>query len=210
MRSGLIQKKVKSLSQNTLQQAAEFYKKNEPSLYIETCKGKRFYIDDPKFDIDEIAHALSMQCRYTGHTDRFYSVAEHSVLVANIMTALNLGDPLEGLLHDANEAYLSDIASPWKALLPDYKKIEAKIEGPMRKHFGLPEKITDGCKYADWVALFAEAHVMIPTGGEDWITPDPKMREDAKKFHNYQFGMDHQVARKRFLYEYTRLSKRTI
>ena len=193
-----------------ISQAADFYKKNEPHLYIETFKGKKFFMEDPQFDIEEIAHALSMQCRYTGHTDRFYSVAEHSVLVATIMNTLGKGSPFEGLMHDASEAYLSDIASPWKALLPDYKKIEAKIEVPMRKYYGLPLTITQECKYADWVALFAEAHVMIPSGGAEWIMPDPQMREDAKKFYNYQFGWDHKRAEREFLDAYSRLNQRAV
>jgi uncharacterized protein len=193
-----------------IEQAAEFYKKNEPSLYIETFKGKRFYIDSPEFDIEEIAHALSMQCRYTGHTDRFYSVAEHSVFVSHIMRVLQKGDPFEGLLHDANEAYLSDIASPWKSLLPDYKRIEAKIEGPMRRYFSLPDSITPECKWADWVALFAEAHVMIPTGGRDWIMPDPQMREHAELFYDYGFGLSQGAAKTRFLDEYSRLNQRSV
>lgn len=197
------------MSQSTasVEQAADFYKKNEPSLYIETFKGRNFYLDNPSFDIKEIAHALSMQCRYTGHTDRFYSVAEHSVFVAYIMSDLKLGDPFEGLMHDASEAYLSDIASPWKALLPDYKKIEAKIEVPLRKHYGLPETITAGCKYADWVALFAEAYQMIPSGGKAWIMPDPKMRDDAERYYSWGFGYSHQRAQDVFMTMYDQYSR---
>jgi hypothetical protein len=155
-----------------METAAEHYKRHEIALYIETVKGNRFFFENPVFDVEEIAHALSMQCRYTGHTSRFYSVAEHSVLVARIMKRLDLGNPFEGLMHDATEAYLSDIAAPWKAMLPDYKVMEARLELPMRRHFGLPDTITDGCKRADWIALFVEARELIPSGAKDWIAPD--------------------------------------
>ncbi len=162
---------------------ADFYAEKEKALYIETVRGRKFYLldDKPLFDVVEIAHALSMQCRYTGHTSRFYSVAEHSCLVAYIMKRFGLGDPFEGLMHDATEAYLSDIASPWKVLLPDYKRIEKELEGKARVFFGLPPVITDGCKKADWVALFVEANQLIPSKAADWIAPEG-VREMADEF----------------------------
>lgn len=152
--------------------AAEHYLKHEVDLYIETVLGNKFFIEHPVFDIKEVIHALGMQCRYTGHSKRFYSVAEHSVMVANLCALYNLGDPFEGLMHDGAEAYLSDIAAPWKALLPDYKKLEAKIEGPMREWLGLPRVLSDGVKRADWLALFVEARSLIPSRASDWIAPD--------------------------------------
>lgn len=160
-----------------------FYSENEKTLFIETMLGRKFYLldDKPRFDVVEIAHALSMQCRYTGHTARFYSVAEHSVLVAYIMKRFELGDPFEGLMHDATEAYLSDIASPWKALLPDYKRLEKGLEAKARVFFGLPALITDGCKMADWIALFVEAYQLIPSKALDWPAP-PGVKERASEF----------------------------
>jgi hypothetical protein len=87
--------------------------------YIVTYTGRRFHFLDPKIDeisIEDIAHALSNVCRFTGHTKRFYSVAEHSCLVSALCD-----NRLEGLLHDASEAYMSDLSSPLKMLVPDYK-----------------------------------------------------------------------------------------
>ncbi|ENQ8056890.1 hypothetical protein ACT3QV_004521 [Vibrio alginolyticus] len=72
-------------------------------------------------DIDVIAFALSNINRYTGHVGQ-YSVAQHCVLVSE-----QLPDELKlsGLLHDATEAYIGDVSKPLKALLPEYRKIEA-------------------------------------------------------------------------------------
>lgn len=163
-----------------MQSAAELYAQSKSDLWIETVSGKRFLFADPQFDIEDIAHALSMQCRYTGHCRKFFSVAEHSMLVAAIMLELDLGDPREGLLHDATEAYLSDIAAPWKVLLPDYRRIELELEGKLRSWAGLPAIITPGCKRADWIALLFEAYHLIPSRAKDWNCPEG-IRDDVTK-----------------------------
>lgn len=161
-----------------MEQSADFYRRNESSLFIETASGRNFHFDKPEFHIEDIAHAIGMQCRYTGHCNRFYSVAEHSLLVSNIMEYRKAGDPFEGLMHDATEGYLSDIAAPWKAMLPDYKIMEHTLERKLRAHFGLSLEITDECKRADWLALFVETASLIPSGGKDWIAP-PGIKEEA-------------------------------
>lgn len=85
---------------------------------IVTYTGKIFDLLNPKPEqvcIEDIAHSLAYQCRYTGHTREFYSVAQHCVLMAK--NSILPGDPLAKLLHDAGEAYIGDIARPWKRLL---------------------------------------------------------------------------------------------
>ncbi len=84
---------------------------------IVTYTGKSFDLLNPTPDmvcIEDIAHSLANICRYTGHVRQFYSVAQHSVLAAQADSSSN---PLQRLLHDADEAYIGDIASPWKQLL---------------------------------------------------------------------------------------------
>jgi uncharacterized protein len=164
-----------------MQESSELYTKANDLQWIQTYKGNKFRLDSPKFDIEEIAHALSLQCRFTGHIRDFYSVAEHSVMVAGLSKIFG-GDPFEGLMHDAHEAYFSDLASPWKAVVPDYKKIEKRLEAAMRKQFGLPDEITETVKKADWVALFIEARRLLNGPLDDWIAPEG-IREEADKLY---------------------------
>lgn len=104
--------------------------------WMQTFTGKAFWPFDPKLDeidIEDIAHALSNQCRYAGHCLRFYSVAEHCVHVSRLCKNY----PEWGLLHDATEAYLVDLPRPIKWHLPEYKKIESDLEKLIAQKFNL-------------------------------------------------------------------------
>lgn len=147
--------------------AEDLYK---DSVWVHTQNGV-FMLDHPSFDIHDIAHALSLNCRFNGHINHFFSVAQHSLLTATIMEILGEGDPFEGLLHDATEAYMSDVPAPFKSRLPDWTAIDQKLELAMRQHFGLPEKKTEACKKADWYSLFIEAYVLLPSGGVGFHDP---------------------------------------
>lgn len=117
--------------------------------WMETFTGRQFWAMDPRPDeivIEDIAHALSMQCRYAGHCQRFYSVAEHSVHLANYVSPQNR---LWALLHDASEAYLVDIPRPTKPYLPGYKEAEARIMAAVCDRFGLPHEMPAEVKEAD-------------------------------------------------------------
>ena len=113
--------------------------------------------DPADIDIRDIAHALSQQCRFTGHTKVFFSVAEHSLRVSQLVPE-ELA--LEALLHDASEAYLSDIARPIKQA-PDfafYKVVERRLEQAIAERFSLParEEMHPSIRWADQYALEAE------------------------------------------------------
>lgn len=87
-----------------------------------------------KIKIEDIAHALSLIPRWTGHTKHFYSVAQHSLRCAA------LGKPemaLELLMHDATEAYLLDMATPIKHRMPEYKRAEKKLSNTIDFVFDL-------------------------------------------------------------------------
>lgn len=128
----------------------------------------RFYIESPEFKPEAIAYALGQLARYNGHSSTLYTVAEHSLLVAGLMAELKLGDPFEGLLHDAAEAYFRDIAAPWKQFVPDSVSLEHKLERQIREHFNLPLEKTAGCDRADKLALFIEAYYLMPDRGADF------------------------------------------
>lgn len=86
--------------------------------------------DAALLDIADIAHALSMLCRANGHFKSFYSVAQHSINCMWEAKARGYSDrvQLASLLHDASEAYLSDVTRPVKAELPRYKEIEGPLQ----------------------------------------------------------------------------------
>lgn len=135
---------------------------------ILTVKGHFFNFIHPtrsRFGIDEIAHALSHICRFAGHTKAFYSVAQHSVHVAEQVPAC---DALAGLLHDAPEAFIGDVTRPLKQLLPDYKTIEQRIEQAVLGRFELPPKLPASVKQADRTLLVTELRDLMPQVNEDW------------------------------------------
>lgn len=102
--------------------------------YITTFTGidfnpLKFTEDD--FDIVDIAHSLSMNCRWAGHSSSFYSVAQHAVYVSRFMEK----HKMLGLLHDGSEGYGADMPSPIKAILPDFRKLEDKIQAKIYSKF---------------------------------------------------------------------------
>lgn len=132
--------------------------------WIQLHSGGRLDLLDPRaedININDIAHALSLICRFNGHTRRFYSVAEHSVLVSRLVDRPE--HRLRALLHDAAEAYLGDITRPLKQLLPDYRKAEARVWGVIceRYHFGHDKEADAAIAEADQQALRMEAETML-------------------------------------------------
>lgn len=105
------------------------------------------------FRIEDIATALSRINRFAGHTDGPYSVASHSILVSHIVPP---GLALQGLMHDAAEAYMGDVMTPLKALLPRYQAIEDRLLGCILRHFDIEDRGRDAVKRADRAALLAE------------------------------------------------------
>lgn len=130
--------------------------------WMQTFSGGQFWPLDPRADeihIVDIAHALSMQCRYAGHCRRFYSVAEHSVHLARFVSPKNA---LWALLHDASEAYLVDIPRPVKPDLTNYKYIESKVMAEVCKRFGLSPEMPAEVHEADSAIIADERANMAP------------------------------------------------
>ena len=153
------------------------------SAYIETYTGKIFHILAPTVDeicIEDIAHALSQQCRFTGHTRVPYSVAEHSIYVSELCPKEYA---LWGLLHDASEAYISDLNSPLKtysALGDYYKEIEARLMKVIGEKFGLFGHEPPEVKKIDYEMLWVEKSQLLTSAswGDKW--PAPKSVPDIK------------------------------
>ncbi|VFS40443.1 CPS-53 (KpLE1) prophage protein [Escherichia coli] len=124
--------------------------------FIKTFSGKHFYYDRINKDdivINDIAVSLSNICRFAGHLSHFYSVAQHAVLCSQLVPQ---EFAFEALMHDATEAYCQDIPAPLKRLLPDYKRMEEKIDAVIREKYGLPPVMSTPVKYADLIMLATE------------------------------------------------------
>ena len=137
--------------------------------WIQTYTGKQFFPFNPdkeSIDIEDIAHALSNICRYTGHSKYFYSVAEHSVYVSRL---LNKKYSLAGLLHDAAEAYLSDVARPIKPYLKLFNETEDKLLDIIFQKFSLDniKEVWNNINYCDLQILALERNILMESK-HDW------------------------------------------
>ena len=102
------------------------------SNYITTYTGLHFYPTEPNPDglrMEDIAHALSLLCRGNGHTKTFFSVGQHCLHCAREAQARGYSRrvALACLLHDASEAYLSDVPRPFKQSMPQYRVLENRL-----------------------------------------------------------------------------------
>jgi 5'-deoxynucleotidase YfbR-like HD superfamily hydrolase len=173
------------------------YAYNPKDAWIQTYSGRRFTPTNPNPDaivIQDIAHSLSMQCRFSGHVKKFYSVAQHSVLVSYIC---NHEDALWGLMHDATEAYLVDVPRPLKrsGKFDAYLEFEATMQIAICKRFNLPGKEPPSVKMADTLLLATEARDLMSPLRSDWIQPveplpfkiDPLGPQEAKNLFMKRF-----------------------
>jgi len=135
-----------------------------------TCwTGARFHLygDDPReIQLEDIAHHLSMVSRFTGGLLRPYSVAEHSILVMKLVAASggSTEEMLQGLMHDAPEAYIADIASPFKAEFGGYIEHEDRIWRRICDKLNVEYEMCTRVKEADTLAYFIESISLSPKG----------------------------------------------
>jgi uncharacterized protein len=150
-----------------------------PHGSITTFSGVRFWplLPNPAdIRIEDIAHALSNQCRFGGHAREFYSVAEHCVRVSQNCRP---EDALWGLLHDASEAYLSDVPSPMKELpeFEAYRAAERNLQGTIAARFGLSTEQPRSVTEADRAVLGIEIRDLLrPSGPPQPGRPPQKNR----------------------------------
>lgn len=161
---------------------AEVYqtKTDRRGAFMQTFTGRQVWPLDMRpgdIDIVDIAHSLSLQGRYAGHCIKFYSVAEHSVLVARYLRDHD-HDPitvLKGLMHDSTETYLVDVPRPVKAFLAGYKEIESLLWVAITGWLGLTDEMPAAVKEADDRILLDErAQNMTPATYEGgWPVAEP-------------------------------------
>jgi hypothetical protein len=143
--------------------------------FIETHSGRAFRPlapDSADIVISDIAHALSRQCRFSGHTREHYSVAEHSVRVSELLQwqGHSKRKQLWGLLHDASEAYLVDIPLPLKCApeFAPYRRAEERLMAVICRRFGLTVEEPAAVREADAILLATEARDLMPFRAEHW------------------------------------------
>ena len=117
----------------------------EPGPFLQTVSGRRVNPFDPdpsQLDVEDIARALANVCRFGGHCRAFYSVAQHSVIVSELVEQRggDAEDVFAALMHDASEAYLGDMPHPIKhrsELGAAFKAAEVQLEQVIRERFGI-------------------------------------------------------------------------
>lgn len=146
------------------------------SPFLETYTGIRFQPLRPgqTIRIEDIARALSNQCRFLGHVKGYYSVAQHSILVANWVAGqpdITSDEVLWALLHDASEAYLGDLITPLKMhpLIGDgYRVAERRLMRQVCAAFGLSPREPKIVKRGDAVLLATEVRDLKHGNPEHW------------------------------------------
>jgi hypothetical protein len=140
--------------------------------YVSTFLGNRFYPLEPRIDkvaIEDIAHGLAYQCRFNGQTCEFYSIAQHSLVVAHLVPEhLRFA----ALMHDAAEAYLGDMVKPLKVLLPQFAQIEEQVGDIIARTFDIDFSEYAPIKRADLIALATEKRDLMPHSTERWAYLD--------------------------------------
>jgi uncharacterized protein len=176
--------------------------RNLKDRYLSTFTGKKFFPFDPHPDqicIEDIAHGLSLICRFSGQCPFFFSVAEHSIYVA---ISLPEDLKLEGLLHDASEAFLADVPRPLKVGLPGYKAVELAVESVIAQKFGLTFPMPSEVKAADEHLLKNEIFTFF---GPERYYED--FGEEYVSRGEHAFGFDPRTAEKKFLHLYYQLAE---
>lgn len=155
-------------------------------------------------NILDVAHALSQICRYSGHCREFYSVAEHSVNVYQLLTDAGYDYEIRkaGLLHDSPESVMLDVVKPLKMLLPDYQALEEEIELDMARRFEYQYPLHPAVKWADLMMLNIEQR-QIMNNEDEWET-----HMSIDKYKDFKIEcLSPKDAKERFLNTYMSLIK---
>ena len=143
--------------------------------WMQTYTGRMFWPIDPRPEdvcIEDIAHGLSMMCRYNGHCNKFYSVAEHSVILSHNVPS---DHALWALLHDASEAYIADIVRPAKRFISGYKEVESRIMQSVCDAFNLSHDMPECVHVADNSILADEMAQIMGPKPQEWSLTFPPL-----------------------------------
>lgn len=176
-------------------------------MWMQTKTGRKFDLTNVhpiEVDIEDIAHALSMQCRFNGHTHKFLSVAEHSVNVMALMPrTMSIDGRLAALLHDAPEAYVGDLISPIKEAMPEFKRIEARVEQAIERRFNFTATYDEAVliKRADLFMAWIEGKNLLNNSAlvNEWNLPtDIEHWFDEAKATSHLYCLSPQEAKEQF------------
>lgn len=145
---------------------------------IRTYTGGHVYYFEPacsQISIEDVAHGLSMLCRFNGATKVFYSVAQHSVSVAEAIRRDGGAkkEIFSGLMHDASEAFISDVPSPFKKFFPGFLEAEIRMEEWLAKRFLFDFPYPKSVKYNDLRALATEMRDLMSESDEKQVDAPP-------------------------------------
>lgn len=159
--------------------------------WIQTYAGIHFDLLDPQpdmVDIRDIAHSLAHQVRFNGHSRDFYTVAEHSIHVSHLVSP---DSRLQGLLHDAAEAYVGDMVTPLKNIIPEFRIREDRVWRAIAEKFHVSPLLSPEVKRADSQMLMAEAQQLLgevlPGWGVDVPPAGVILRKWSPKVAKWEF-----------------------
>lgn len=166
-------------------------------MWIQTYSGKAVYPLSLTVDqvcAEDIAWALAHQCRYAGHSNRFYSVAEHSMHLASLLEGK--AGRLAALLHDASEAYLIDLPSPIKQMMPNYCAAEEQVMQVIAEWAEISVDMFEAIKELDMAILADEQAVLMPNNPMNWnfAYPEGLGLKDAINLFPAQYASPKEVA----------------
>lgn len=177
--------------------------KNNKEHCIYTYSGKMFNIINPKkneLNINDAAHALSLQCRFNGHVRKFYSVASHLIIGSKL---INEKFKKEFLLHDLQEAWIGDVITPVKKQTKEFIKIENNIEKVISKKFNTPYPNSKEVKEMDIIMFRMESVYLM---GQK-KNKNEKFPMTKKKFL-YEINKSNDEIKKEFLKTFNELNKK--
>jgi hypothetical protein len=160
-----------------------------PKDCIRTNSGLFINVFEPTSEmifIGDIAHALASMPRFGGHLNKHYSVGQHSVRCCDL--AESIEDKKAALMHDASEAYMLDIPTPIKAMLPDYKKYESNLMSFIANKYGFEFPLSENVHRIDHELLVTEFKDLVEGNGDDFeVWSHERSKTEFLKRYNMLF-----------------------